>query len=94
MAEERMEQAGFRPETAQAKAISFGRLACLLASLPLVYFLSSGPVLKLTENHLILASSVRTIYRPLFYCSYRCPPLGRTLQWYLVKVWHWYPGFE
>ena len=96
MADERVEEAGVQTDTtpAKAKAISFGRLACVLASLALLYFLSSGPVLKLTDNNVILASSIRTFYRPLFFCAYRCPPFGRTLDWYLVKVWRWYPPFD
>jgi hypothetical protein len=94
MVEEHTEKAGLQADTAHAKGIGPGRLACVLASLPLLYFMSAGPALKLTEKNLPLASGVRTLYRPLFFCSYRCPPLAKSLDWYLVKVWHWWPPFD
>src|SRR5215467_159315 len=55
--------------------------------LPLIYFLSTGPVVKLRQTGRISPGAVLTIYAPLIQLSQICPPLDNLLKWYVRDVW-------
>jgi hypothetical protein len=56
--------------------------------LPLIYLLSTGPVLKLRQAGRISPSVVLTIYAPLDHLTQICPPLDHVLKWYVRDIWN------
>jgi hypothetical protein len=60
-----------------------------MVTLPLLYFLSVGPVMRLCELRIVPNAVSRAVYTPLFYSAEACPPLKTCLFWYLHDVWGW-----
>jgi hypothetical protein len=98
MAEERTEHTELQPGTAHTNRGSLGRhvwvTTWVVVILPLLYFLSVGPALKLKDRGIISESVVLTIYAPLFQCAESSPPFRKIFIWYVCNVWRWRPAFH
>ena len=76
MAENRIQRGGCAPFI----------IAAVVLSLPILYFLSSGPVFVLTEYGSISGRTYRTIYAPLVFVSERSPAIHDGWRAY-VRLW-------
>ena len=63
----------------------------MIMFVPLVYFLSVGPALKLRDAHVLPKSVYGVIYGPLGYGMRACPALSRSVNWYVYTLWRWRP---
>jgi hypothetical protein len=63
--------------------------AIVVVVLPVLYFLSIGPALWLTNRGIITDSQFKTAYGPLLWAREECKPFGEVLQRY---VWLWRYG--
>lgn len=57
----------------------------------LVYALSTGPAVKLSENGVFPDGYLERVYAPLVWLAEECPPAMDFFEWYLVNVWGWHP---
>jgi hypothetical protein len=61
--------------------------------LPLIYFLSVGPALKLRDTRALPDPLFQTVYTPLEHAERACPALSRSVYWYATTVWRWRPAW-
>jgi hypothetical protein len=86
MAGEPTKQVPPKTDSAQPKHGGVAWPLWLLMLFPFVYFLSIGPVLKLSR-HTSAYQVARNAYNPLFFSAEHCPPLQTCLDSYL-HAWH------
>ena len=62
-------------------------IGTLIIALPVLYILSTGPVIKLAEGGVISGSMVEAIYGPVMTLSDHSEVFKKVLYWYVIDVW-------
>jgi hypothetical protein len=63
----------------------------MLTLAPLLYLLSSGPALKLSNKHILSDKLFGFVYSPLEYLANTSTTFNSLFAWYLIDIWHCTP---
>ena len=67
---------------------TIGWIAAVLICLPVLYFLSIGPAIRLVDRGTFNQSVVKSFYLPVLILADRSETFNRFLDWYVTDIWH------